>query len=313
MTDPPVTQTPADARLGAGMLGLLALCSAVGVGTIYFPQALLPQIAASLRVPVEQAALVVTAPQLGYAVGILAIVPLGDSGAQRRLLRTLFCGASVFGAIASLAPSLPVLVTASFLMGCATVVAAVLGPFAAGMVDPHRLGSVNSLLLSASIAGIIASRALAGYVGEHSWRHAYLGAAVLALLCAVMVHIHLPAPMKGTLVAAVLMMGGHSPRPRRPGPAGDGSPCARCLDAVRHGGQRDSHVPPRPGARSAMNTAYMVVAFAAGSLGSWAAVRLYHAYGWWAVPAMVAALAGTAVAVHATHAASGQAAWSQRE
>lgn len=53
-----------------------------------------------------------------------------------------------------------------------------------------------------------------------------------------------------------------------------------------------------PTARSAMNTAYMVSAFTAGSLGSWTAVRLYNAFGWWAVPALVATLAVIAAAVH---------------
>jgi hypothetical protein len=47
-----------------------------------------------------------------------------------------------------------------------------------------------------------------------------------------------------------------------------------------------------------MNTAYMVCAYSAGSLGSWAAVRLYEAVGWWAVPSFVVALAGTAALVH---------------
>ncbi|MEV0284111.1 MFS transporter [Kribbella sp. NPDC050820] len=190
-----MTTAVVDALPRKDLLGALAVCSAIGVGTVYFPQALLPHVAASLQVSVANAALIVTAPQAGYAAGILALVPLGDAGIQRRLLTILFCCTSASAFLAAAAPSLPILVLASFLMGCATVASPVIGPYAAGMTGSSRLGSVNSILLSIGIPAMIASRAIAGFLGEHySWRYAYLGAAVLTLACAVVACTRLPLP-----------------------------------------------------------------------------------------------------------------------
>jgi predicted MFS family arabinose efflux permease len=80
-----LTEAPPDARPQTALLGVLAVCSAVGVGMVYFPQALLPYVAASLHVSPADAALVVTAPQAGYAAG----PPYGsirpwDGGPSRR-------------------------------------------------------------------------------------------------------------------------------------------------------------------------------------------------------------------------------------
>lgn len=383
----------ADARPRTGLLGVVAVCSAIGVGTVYFPQALLPYVAAGLHVPVSDAALVVTAPQAGYAAGILTLVPLGDTGAQRRLLTILFGCTSVFALTAAVAPSLPVLVVASFLMGCATVASPVIGPYVAGMTGASRLGSVNSILLSVGIPGMILSRAVAGYLGEeYSWRYAYLGAAVLTLVSAVTAATRLPRPdgvrpaafpaylrrpvdqlrrhpalrrsafyqactfagftgtwatlvlvlrdefglgagalgwislvavatmivvpatgravdrrspdtvttwiLAGTVAASALMLGA-----RAGGTTGLGLLVAGVLvlDVSMQSGMvanvtRMYRLDPL--SRSAMNTAYMVCAYGAGSLGSWSAVRLYHRFGWWAVCVFVAALAVAAASVH---------------
>jgi predicted MFS family arabinose efflux permease len=388
-----MTTVMVDALPRKDLLAALAVCSAVGVGTVYFPQALLPHVAASLHVSVADAALVVTAPQAGYAAGILTLVPLGDAGIQRRLLSILFCCTSAAAVIAAVAPSLPVLVVASFLMGCATVAAPVIGPYVAGMTGSRRLGSVNSILLSVTIPAMIASRAVAGFLAEqYSWRYAYLGAAVLALVCAVVAWSRLPVPanvvpvgfpgylrrplnqlrlhaglrrsafyqmctfaaftgtwatlvlvlrddfglgadalgwvslvaiatmavvpltgrlvdrrspdvvtswiLAGTCLAAVLMLGA-----LLGGPTGlvllvagvlvlDVSMQSGMVANVTRMYRLDPH------SRSAMNTAYMVCAYAAGGLGSWTAVRLYNQLGWWAVPAFVAALAAAAALCH---------------
>jgi predicted MFS family arabinose efflux permease len=369
---------------------------------VYFPQALLPYVAASLQVSPADAALVVTAPQAGYAVGILTVVPLGDTGAQRRLLTILFSSVTICALTAAVAPSLPVLVVASFLMGCATVASPVIGPYVAGMTASSRLGSVNSILLSVGIPGMIGSRAVAGYLGqEYSWRYAYFGAAVLAALCAVVAWTRLPVPVSvepvdfprylrgpldqlrlrpglrrsafyqacsfagftgtwatlvlvlrddfglgagalgwvslvaiatmavvpltgrlvdrrspdvvtswilaGTCVAAVLMLGA-----LLGGPLGlvllVGG--VLVLDVSMQSGMvanvtRMYRLAPR--SRSAMNTAYMVCAYSAGSLGSWAAVRLYEAAGWWTVPSFVAALTAVAAVVHSRRTDRGRA------
>lgn len=165
-------------------LTVLCFASAVGVGTIYFPQALIPAVAADLHVSEQRAAWIASAPQLGYAIGIVLIVPLGDMLSPRRLLRCLFAGSAAASLGAAIAPSLPVLIVASLGMGCLTVAAPVIGPWAASRTDIRRLGWLNGLLLSCCIAGMISARAGAGVLGDAGWwRAAYGIAGVGALAC----------------------------------------------------------------------------------------------------------------------------------
>lgn len=171
-------------RPSASMLSVLSWCSAIGVGMIYFPQALIPHVSEGLQVSLQSAAMVVTAPQLGYAVGIALIVPLADIFSARKILMALFLGTTCAALTASLTTSLAALLAASFLMGCATVASPVIGPFAATMTGARRLGFVGGLLLSACIGGIIVSRALAGLLADgFTWRAPYAAAALLAASC----------------------------------------------------------------------------------------------------------------------------------
>lgn len=175
-------------ELGRGTVLLLALVCGVAVGNIYLPQALTPLVAADLRVPVDTAAVAVTATQFGYAAGIFLLVPLGDRLPNRRLLVGLLTMAAVSLLAAAAAGSLPTLVAASALVGVTTVATPVIGPMAAGLVAANRVGAVSGTLLSGAIGGILLARAAAGALGERlGWRVPYLAAAVLTLFAAAVV------------------------------------------------------------------------------------------------------------------------------
>lgn len=180
-------------RMSRGVILLLAVTCGVAVGNVYFPVAVSPVVASGLHIPLDSAALVVTATQFGYAAGIFLLVPLGDRLPHRPLIVTLL-GVSGLGLLAAgLAPSLPPLLGASALIGLATVVAPVVGPMAVGQVSEDRRGVVSGTLLSGSIGGILLSRALGGTVAEWlGWRAPYLMAAVLALVMAVVLARVLP-------------------------------------------------------------------------------------------------------------------------
>jgi predicted MFS family arabinose efflux permease len=179
--------------LGKRLILVLALACGVGVANIYFPQAISPLIARGLHVSSGSATDVVTAAQLGYAVGIFMLVPLGDRLPHRRLLAVLL-GITGLGLLAAAtAPSLPVLVAASVVVGAATIVPQIIIPMAAGMVADDRRGAVTGTLLSGLIGGILLARAFGGFLGQWlGWRAPYLVAAVLAILLAVVLAIAVP-------------------------------------------------------------------------------------------------------------------------
>ena len=181
-------------RLTRGVLFVLALACGVSVANIYFPQALTSLIAVGLRVSSPTATLVATAAQLGYAVGIFLLIPLGDRVPHRPLIIVLITvtGLGLLGA--AVAPSLPVLVGVMVVVGLTTVVPQVLIPMAAGMVGADRRGQVTGTLLSGVLGGILLARTFGGTVGEWlGWRAPFLVSAVLALVLAGALAFFVPA------------------------------------------------------------------------------------------------------------------------
>lgn len=175
------------------LLLLLALASGVAVGNIYFPQALSPLVASGLGVSPESAALVVTAAQVGYAIGIFLLVPLGDRVSNRPLIVVLMALTGLSLLAAAAAPALPALLGAGVLAGVTTVIAPIIGAMAAGLVPADRRGVVSGTLLSGSIGGMLLSRTFGGALGEWwGWRAPYLVAAIMVLLFAVVMALAVP-------------------------------------------------------------------------------------------------------------------------
>lgn len=145
---------------------LLAVTCAVAVGNIYFPQAITPLIAAGLHTSPDSASLAVTATQAGYTAGMFLLVPLGDRLRHRSLLVTLLALTGLGLLAAGCAPTMPLLIAASALIGLTTVAAQVVGPLAAGLVAPDHRGAVIGTLLSGSIGGMLLARTFSGALGE---------------------------------------------------------------------------------------------------------------------------------------------------
>ena len=89
-------------RMTGAMTLLFAVAGGAAVGNLYWAQPLLEEIAASLGVPAAVAGLLVTVTQIGYAVGIFLLVPLGDLLNRRRLIPAVLAasGLALAGAAA---------------------------------------------------------------------------------------------------------------------------------------------------------------------------------------------------------------------
>ncbi|MET8759130.1 MFS transporter [Lentzea sp. NPDC004782] len=175
------------------MRWLLALACGVAVGNVYFPQAVTPLVAAGLRISADQAAVVITAAQIGYACGIFLLVPLGDRVPYRPLIATLFAVTGLGLAVAGFAPSLGPLFAAGVAVGLSTVIAPIIGPMVAGMVAPEQRGAASGTMLAGSIGGMLLARTVSGVLGEWlGWRAPYLVASGLAVVMAVALWRALP-------------------------------------------------------------------------------------------------------------------------
>lgn len=174
-----MTATPTAERRA---LLAMAFGCAVTVGNLYFAQPLLVLIARDYGLKDAGASAAATLAQVGYAVGMLTIVPLGDALPRRRLALTTL-GASVLALFAvALAPTLATHLVAQFALGIATCTPQILVPFAAQIAPPERRSRAVGVVMSGLLVGILLGRSYAGAVGAaFGWRWAYVGSALLAL------------------------------------------------------------------------------------------------------------------------------------
>jgi predicted MFS family arabinose efflux permease len=179
--------------LSPGLVRLMAVTCAVTVANLYYAQPLLHSIGSSLHVSQGSASLLVTVGQLGYAAGLLFIVPAGDIMRRRPLLTGMlaFCAVTLAGA--ALAPNLAVLAATVALCCVASVVVQMLVPYAATLANDNERSRVIGTLMGGLLIGILLSRTFAGVVAEFGgWRTVYGIAAVFMALTAVMLRRALP-------------------------------------------------------------------------------------------------------------------------
>jgi predicted MFS family arabinose efflux permease len=165
---------------------LLAITAGVSVASNYYAQPLLATIADNLHVSKRAISFLVTAGQIGYALGLAAVVPLGDLLERRRLITGLLSVSAVGLFCAAFSPNLIVLATAGLIVGITSVVAQIAVPFSASLAAEHQRGLVVGTVMSGLLIGMLTARTFAGFVADFlGWRAIYIFAAliVFALVC----------------------------------------------------------------------------------------------------------------------------------
>ena len=177
---------------------VLAFAAGATVANLYYSQPLLAEIAKELRVSSSAISAVSMVTQLGYAVGLLLLVPLGDAFERRRLLViTTACITAALLFVAT-SKSLPMLIASSFILGATTIVPQLVVPFAAHIAPPAQRGRVVGMVMSGLLVGVILSRSVSGFAaGYVGWRTTYVAAAVAMALLAVMLRFQLPKEPPG--------------------------------------------------------------------------------------------------------------------
>ncbi len=153
---------------------IMAAATGLAVASNYFAQPLLPTLAVDLHLSTAQAGGIVTTAQLGYATGLLFIVPLGDLF-ERRALITLMSVLSAAGLLTvALAPNLTLVLVGTALTGLFSVVAQILVPYAATLASPDQRGKVVGTVMSGLLLGILFARTVAGALTSlGTWRTVY--------------------------------------------------------------------------------------------------------------------------------------------
>lgn len=186
---------------------VIAIGCGVSAGNLYYAQPLLNVIAHDLKVGDGQAGLVVTLSQLGYVVGLLLLVPLGDLIHRRRLVVRVLVLTCAALAAAGLAPSLTALDVAIVAVGFTTVVPQILVPFAAELASEEQRGKVVGTVMSGLLLGILLARTVSGVLAQlGTWRVAFYVAAGAMLALSMLLKRELPdAPPSSQLSYSRLM------------------------------------------------------------------------------------------------------------
>ena len=172
----------------------MAVATGVVVANLYYAQPLLHEIGVTFRAGTAATGLVVTCTQVGYAAGLLLVVPLGDLHPRRDLVVAIYLLAVVGLVVCAVAPDLWLFEVASVATGCASVAGQVLVPFAADLATAARRGRVVARVMSGLLIGILLARTLSGLVAQYAgWRAIYWVSAGLMVVFAVLLRLWLPA------------------------------------------------------------------------------------------------------------------------
>ncbi|MEH2513160.1 putative MFS family arabinose efflux permease [Nitrobacteraceae bacterium AZCC 1564] len=192
-TQPRDITPPATHRLSMTTVLILAAASGLSVANIYYAQPLLDLIARDLALPVASTGLVVTLTQIGYALGLILAVPLGDLIDPRRVA----VGQSMLSVVALVvvgtAQTEHVLLAGMLAVGFFAVIVQVLVAFAATLSAPNERGKAVGLVTSGIVIGILAARFVSGVIADlGGWRSVYLASAGMTLVMAITLFCVLP-------------------------------------------------------------------------------------------------------------------------
>ncbi|MDN9009039.1 MFS transporter [Brevibacillus laterosporus] len=196
-----------DKSISAGLTILLATACGVIVANLYYAQPLIGLISTAIGLSTSSAGLIVTLTQIGYVVGLLFLVPLGDIVENRKLVvATLLLSAGALAATVFVKHGVLFLV-ASFFIGLGSVAAQVLVPFASYLASEATRGRVVGNVMSGLLLGIMLSRPISSLVADiWGWSAIFaLSAAVIVVLAIILSKV-LPTrmPTENTNYSALL-------------------------------------------------------------------------------------------------------------
>lgn len=190
------------------LIFVLALGAGFSVAAIYYAQPLLPLMGADLALSITGMGLVPTLTQVGYALGILFLLPLGDRYDRRTLILVKSAALALLLLACSLCGQLHSLLTVSLLLGMAATMAQDIVPAAAILAPEGKQGKTVGTVMTGLLLGILLSRTVSGLVGEaFGWREMYqLAALSIALVGVLLWKILPPFATHSTLRYPALMV-----------------------------------------------------------------------------------------------------------
>ncbi|WP_278624397.1 MFS transporter [Parabacteroides gordonii] len=175
------------------ILWTLSIVAGISVANLYYNQPLLNMIRQELDVSEFTTNLIAMVTQIGYALGLLFVVPLADMYKRKKIIITNFSILTISLLSIALAPNIHVILIASLFTGICSMIPQIFIPIAAIYSKPENKGRNVGLVVSGLLSGILVSRVISGLIGDlFGWREMYYIAAGLMVVSGIVVITVLP-------------------------------------------------------------------------------------------------------------------------
>ncbi|WP_369663667.1 MFS transporter [Variovorax sp. V116] len=199
---------PEGRSLPGSLVLLLATGAGLSVASLYYAQPMLGVLGADIGASPRSVGLIPTLTQLGYALGILLLAPLGDRFDRRRIVLAKAAALCAALLVAGAAPSIGVLLAASLAIGLAATMAQDIVPAAATLAPEASRGKTVGTVMTGLLLGILLSRVVSGFVAEHfGWRAMFIAAAASIALIGAAAWRGLPRFRPTTHLAYAALLG----------------------------------------------------------------------------------------------------------
>lgn len=179
--------------LTSSLLLLLAIITGISVANLYYLQPLLSEVGLSFKVSPTTVGSGAMLTQIGYALGMLFILPLADIVNKKRLICGVTLGAAIILMVIGFSHNLWVFLLATFLLGACSVTPQLIIPLGAELADVKSRGVAIGKIMSGLFVGILLSRTVSGFIGEYlGWNMVYFIASGLMLVIVLTVIFYLP-------------------------------------------------------------------------------------------------------------------------
>lgn len=169
------------------LLLTMAVIAGLTVANCYYNQPLLEMIRHDMGVSQHEANLITVITQIGYALGLCFLIPMGDLYSRRRIIVINMSVAAVMAVFIAFSQRVWIVWGASLLLGACSVIPQFFIPIAGQYSEKKNKGRNMGIVLSGLLTGILASRVVSGYVGEWlGWREMFIIAALIMIVCLIL-------------------------------------------------------------------------------------------------------------------------------
>ena len=163
---------------------MMAAIAGFTVANCYYNQPLLEMIRGDLGISAQLTNLITVITQIGYALGLFFLIPMGDLYSRRRIIVINMTLAAIMAIIIAIAHNIWLIWGASLILGASSVIPQFFIPIAGQFSLPQNKSRNMGFVLSGLLMGILASRVVSGYVGDWlGWREMFVIAAFIMVIC----------------------------------------------------------------------------------------------------------------------------------